>query len=161
MLIYLHIHMFICRCLDLYHAHMLMLLLWPLSCLYFHDRMSYLYSFAYLTWHIDLYLGLRYKVHTFWAFKISLFSIQLSNDIWWPTTAGSVWLKWKSGRIEKILISLLFVWLGVKSGEMEKASLYKFTLILLLKNDVQLKQKSGKQSKNIITQIYYKKKNHV
>ena len=41
---------------------------------------------------------------------------------------------------------------------MEKASLYKFTLILLLKNDVQLKQKSGKQSKNIITQIYYKKK---
>ena len=43
---------------------------------------------------------------------------------------------WKSGRIEKILISLIFVWLGV-----EKVSLYKFTHIPLLKNNSQLKQK--------------------
>ena len=42
---------------------------------------------------------------------------------------------WKSGRIEKILFSLLFVWLGVESGEMEKMSLNKFTQIPLLKND--------------------------
>ena len=43
---------------------------------------------------------------------------------------------WKSGRIENILISLIFVWLGVKSGGMKKVSLYKFTYTLLLKNDV-------------------------
>ena len=37
-------------------------------------------------------------------------------------------------------------------------SLYKFTYILLLKNDVQLKQKSDKQpKKNTMTQIYFKK----
>ena len=42
---------------------------------------------------------------------------------------------WKSGRIENILFSLLFVWLGVESGEMEKMSLNKFTQIPLLKND--------------------------
>ena len=40
---------------------------------------------------------------------------------------------WKSGRIENILISFLFVWLGVKSGGKEKVSLYKFTHIHLLK----------------------------
>ena len=34
----------------------------------------------------------------------------------------SVWLEeWKSGRIEKILISLLFVWLGVKKWTDEKS----------------------------------------
>ena len=34
----------------------------------------------------------------------------------------SVWLEeWKSGRIEKILISLLFVWLGVKKWMDEKS----------------------------------------
>ena len=43
---------------------------------------------------------------------------------------------WKNGRIEKILISLIFVWLRV-----EKVSLYKFTHIPLLKNNNQLKQK--------------------
>ena len=51
---------------------------------------------------------------------------------------------WKSGRIEKILISLIFVWLRV-----EKVSLYKFTHIPLLKNNSQLKQnKNDKQPKN-------------
>ena len=45
---------------------------------------------------------------------------------------------WKSGRIEKILFSLLFVWLGVESGEMEKMSLNKFTQIPLLKNDANI-----------------------
>ena len=62
------------------------------------------------------------------------------------TVIGSVWLEgWKSGRIENILISLIFVWLGVKSGGMEKVSLYKFTYTLLLKIDGQLIQKSDKQ----------------
>ena len=43
---------------------------------------------------------------------------------------------------------------------MKKMSLYKFTYILLLKNDVQLKQKSDKQQqqkkkkKKAITQIF-------
>ena len=45
---------------------------------------------------------------------------------------------WKSGRIEKILFSLLFVWLGVESGEMEKMRLNKFTQIPLLKNDANI-----------------------
>ena len=56
---------------------------------------------------------------------------------------------WKSGRIEKILIFLIFVWLRVKKWRIEKMSLYKFIYILLLKNDVQLKQKSDKQPKKI------------
>ena len=52
---------------------------------------------------------------------------------------------WKSGRIEKTLFSLLFVWLKVeKLRDEKKISLNKFTHILLLKNDTQLKQKSDK-----------------
>ena len=54
---------------------------------------------------------------------------------------------WKSGRIEKILISpLLFGW-EWKSGGIKKMSLYKFTHTPLLKNDGQLKQKNNKQPK--------------
>ena len=62
---------------------------------------------------------------------------------------------WKSGRIEKILIFLIFVWLGVKKWRIEKMNSYKFTHIPLLKNDVQLKQKSDKQppKKKAITQL--------
>ena len=56
---------------------------------------------------------------------------------------------WKSGRIEKILIFLIFVWLRVKKWRIEKMNLYKFIHILLLKNDIQLKQKSDKQPKKI------------
>ena len=37
-----------------------------------------------------------------------------------------------------------------KSGGMEKVSLYKFTYILLLKNDGQLKQKSDKKKNHPI-----------
>ena len=52
---------------------------------------------------------------------------------------------WKNRRIKKILFSLLFVWLRVKKWRDEKKiSLNKFTHILLLKNDAQLKQKSDK-----------------
>ena len=48
---------------------------------------------------------------------------------------------WKSRKIVKILILFfLFGW-EWKSGGKEKASLYKFTYIPLLKNDGQLKQK--------------------
>ena len=54
---------------------------------------------------------------------------------------------WKSERIEKNLIFLIFVWLEVKKWRIEKMSLYKFTHISLLKNDDQLKQKSDKQLK--------------
>ena len=56
---------------------------------------------------------------------------------------------WKSERIEKILIFLIFVWLRVKKWRIEKMSLYKFIHILLLKNDVQLTQKNDKQLKRI------------
>ena len=41
--------------------------------------------------------------------------------------------RWKNGRIEKILISFLFVWLGVEKRGIQKVSLYKFTHIPLLK----------------------------
>ena len=52
---------------------------------------------------------------------------------------------WKSGRIEKTLFSFLFVLLRVEKWRDEKKiSLNKFTHILLLKNDTQLKQKSDK-----------------
>ena len=45
--------------------------------------------------------------------------------------------------IEKNLISLIFVWLRVEKWRDEKKiSLNKFTHILLLKNDAQLKQKN-------------------
>ena len=67
-----------------------------------------------------------------------------------------VWSKkWKSGRIEnreeiekyrkkkKNLVSLIFVWLGVKNWKNEKTSLYKFTHMPLLKNDVQFKKKKN------------------
>ena len=37
-----------------------------------------------------------------------------------------------------------FVWLGVEKRGMEKINLNKFIHIPLLKNDAQLKQKSGK-----------------
>ena len=53
----------------------------------------------------------------------------------------------KSEMIEKILIYLLFFWFGVEKGRIKKMNLYKFTYILQLKNDGQLKQKSDKQSK--------------
>ena len=43
-----------------------------------------------------------------------------------------------------------------KNGMMEKMSMYKFTHILLLKNDSQLKQKSDKQPKIKIIQIIKK-----
>ena len=42
---------------------------------------------------------------------------------------------------------------------MKKVSLYKFTRILLLKNDSQLKQINDKQPKKNITQFI--KKNHI
>ena len=48
-----------------------------------------------------------------------------------------------SGRIEKILISLIFICLGVEKWRMEKMSLYKFAHTSLLKNDDQLKQKKS------------------
>ena len=60
----------------------------------------------------------------------------------------------KSGRIENILISLIFVWLRVKSGGMEKMSLYKFTHIPLLKNDAQLKQKVTSNQKTKSPKLY-------
>ena len=68
--------------------------------------------------------------------------------------------RWKSERIEKILISLIFVWLEWKNGGMEKVNLYKFTHTALLKNHGQLKQKSDKQpkKKKKITQFIKKKK---
>ena len=44
---------------------------------------------------------------------------------------------------------------------MEKTSLYKFTYILLLKNDVQLKQKSDKQPKKNKQSSNLLKKNQV
>ena len=52
-------------------------------------------------------------------------------------------------------LSYLFGW-EWKSREMEKMSLNKFTHILLLKNDAQLKQKkvTNKQKNKSITQIY-------
>ena len=53
---------------------------------------------------------------------------------------------WKSGKIEKILISLIFVCLEMRKwngGRIEKVSLYKFMHISLLKNDTQLKPKKG------------------
>ena len=65
---------------------------------------------------------------------------------------------WKSRKIVKILILFfLFGW-EWKSGGKEKASLYKFTYIPLLKNDSQLKQKkkSDKQLKKKITQFIKK-----
>ena len=65
---------------------------------------------------------------------------------------------WKNRKIVKILILFfLFGW-EWKSGGKEKASLYKFTYIPLLKNDSQLKQKkkSDKQLKKKITQIIKK-----
>ena len=40
---------------------------------------------------------------------------------------------WKIGRIEKILIYLLFVWLGGEKWRDKKVSLYKFTHKTLLK----------------------------
>ena len=46
-----------------------------------------------------------------------------------------------------------------KSGGMEKVSFYKFTHILLLKNDGQLKQKSDKKKKQSPNLL--KNKNHV
>ena len=52
-----------------------------------------------------------------------------------------------------------------KSEGMEKMSLYKFTYMFLLKNDVQLKQKSDKQPKKIKIKSNHpnilKNKNHV
>ena len=39
---------------------------------------------------------------------------------------------WKSGRIEKILFSLLFVWLGVekwRNGKNEFEKIYSYTLV--------------------------------
>ena len=65
---------------------------------------------------------------------------------------------WKNRKIVKILILFfLFGW-EWKSGGKEKASLYKFTYIPLLKNDSQLKQKkkSDKQLKKKITQFIKK-----
>ena len=62
--------------------------------------------------------------------------------------------KWKSGKIEKFLISLIFAWLRVKSGGMEKMSLYKFTHIPLLKNDAQLKQKVTSNQKTKSPKLY-------
>ena len=55
--------------------------------------------------------------------------------------------RWKNGRIEKILISPIFVWLGVKKWRDKKVNLYKFTHITLLKNEALLKQtkKSNKK----------------
>ena len=63
------------------------------------------------------------------------------------------------GRIEKFyFLFFLFDW-EWKSEGMKKISLNKFTHIPLLKNDVQLKQKSDTNpQKRAITQIYYKKK---
>ena len=78
-----------------------------------------------------------------------------------------IWLEeWKSkriengGRIEKILISFIFVWLRVEKWRDKKVSFYKFTHIPLLKNYDQLKQKSDKQpkKKNAINQFIKKKK---
>ena len=40
---------------------------------------------------------------------------------------------WKSERIKKNLIFLLFGWLEVKSEKMEKVNLYKFTHVPFLK----------------------------
>ena len=46
---------------------------------------------------------------------------------------------WKSGRIEKILFSLLFLFCWEwKSGRMKKMNLNKFTHILLLENDAHM-----------------------
>ena len=58
----------------------------------------------------------------------------------------------KSGRVEKILSSLIFVWLGVEKWRDEKMCLYKFIHIPLLLNDALLKKK--RQKKKSITQIY-------
>ena len=74
--------------------------------------------------------------------------------------------QWKNWRIEKILISFLFVWLGMEKRDMEKVSLYKFTHIPLLKkwypiktqkviNNQKIKNKKNQSPK------FIKKKNHV
>ena len=75
---------------------------------------------------------------------------------------------WKSGRIQNILISLIFVWLGVEKWRDEKMSLNKFTHIPLLKNDAQLKTKMWQITKNkkeqspkFIKKKCSQKKNHV
>ena len=72
---------------------------------------------------------------------------------------------WKSGRIENILISLIFVWWEWKSGVTEKVSLFKFTHILSLKNLCPIKKKiSNKKTKkkcnhpNLIKKITSKPK---
>ena len=69
--------------------------------------------------------------------------------------------EWKSGRIKKILISLLFVWFRMEKWRNEKVSLYKFTYTPLLKNDSQLKQKIDKQPKKNQSSSLLKNKNHV
>ena len=48
---------------------------------------------------------------------------------------------WKSGKIEKILISLIFVCLGVEKWRDKKVSLYKFTHKKLLKKLCKIKTK--------------------
>ena len=45
----------------------------------------------------------------------------------------SAWLeKWKSGRIEKILFSHIFVWLRKKKKDDRKCNSYKFSIFTLL-----------------------------
>ena len=58
----------------------------------------------------------------------------------------------------------MFSWKWI-SGEIKKVSLYKFTYILLLKNDIQWKQKSNKQFNKkidhlnlLLKKIMYRKK---
>ena len=50
----------------------------------------------------------------------------------------------KSRRLEKILISFLFVWLGMESGGTKKVTLCKFTHIFLLKKWYSIKKKNKK-----------------
>ena len=47
--------------------------------------------------------------------------------------------EWKSGKIEKILISLIFVWLGVKKLRDRKSEFIWIYLYTIVKNDAQLK----------------------
>ena len=54
---------------------------------------------------------------------------------------------WKSGRIEKILISLIFVQLGVEKWMGRKNKFVKIYSYTLLKNNGQLKQINDKQPK--------------
>ena len=83
----------------------------------------------------------------------------------------------KSGRIEKILVSLICVWLeGWKSGEIEnffvwlqreigglKMEFVRIYSYVLIKNNAQLREKKGKQTtkKNAIIQSLLKRKIHV